>query len=224
MTGRPASLIPTGQEKLSRPHYFRRAAGCTAANPRRRTSQSPVKPWETLAGARPWPDIRHRGASTRPSPAPADVHRRPAVRPPQPLAATHRPMPAHGIRHTSAPENPGVLGVWIRHVGVEPLVSLARCLSLSRTGCRRASRLLMTDTLSGRRQPLGFRCRVTADVDPPAGQAGGKPGVLSFLADGEGQLVVRDDDARGLGPLVDDPYGNNLRRRQSIPDEARRVL
>src|SRR5262245_685864 len=42
------------------------------------------------------------------------------------------------------------------------------------------------------------------DVDPPAGQPGGQPGVLSFLADREGQLEVRHDDARRLRLLVDD--------------------
>lgn len=42
------------------------------------------------------------------------------------------------------------------------------------------------------------------DVDPPAGELGGEAGVLAFLADGEGELVVRDHNAGRAGCLVRD--------------------
>ena len=37
------------------------------------------------------------------------------------------------------------------------------------------------------------------DVDAPTGQAGGQTGVLAFLADGQGQLMVGHDDLGGTG-------------------------
>ena len=45
---------------------------------------------------------------------------------------------------------------------------------------------------------LGLDLALALDVDLPAGQLGGEAGVLAFLADGQRQLVVRHDDARGL--------------------------
>ena len=45
---------------------------------------------------------------------------------------------------------------------------------------------------------------VAVDVDAPAGQPGGQPGVLAFPADREGQLEVRHDDPGRLGGRVDD--------------------
>ena len=44
----------------------------------------------------------------------------------------------------------------------------------------------------------GRGLRIAVDVDAPAGQAGGEPGVLPFPADRERQLEVRHDDPDGL--------------------------
>ena len=44
--------------------------------------------------------------------------------------------------------------------------------------------------------------RQALDVDMPAGQAGSQAGVLALLADGQGQLVVGDDDGGVVGVLV----------------------
>jgi hypothetical protein len=45
---------------------------------------------------------------------------------------------------------------------------------------------------------------VRDDVDPPAGELGRQARVLAFLADGEGQLVIRNHDAGGAGCFVRD--------------------
>ena len=44
---------------------------------------------------------------------------------------------------------------------------------------------------------------VGLDVDPPASQPGGETDILPFLADGQRQLVVGDDDLRDPGLQVD---------------------
>ncbi len=61
------------------------------------------------------------------------------------------------------------------------------------------------------------------DVDAPSGELAGQPGVLPLLADGEGELVVGDDDRRGLLLVVDDhlPHAG---RRERLGDEACRVV
>src|SRR4051812_41126032 len=66
--------------------------------------------------------------------------------------------------------------------------------------------------------------RVAADVDPAAGQPGGQAGVLPLLADGQGQLVVGDDDPHRLGLRVDDTGAGDPRRAQRGGDERRGVL
>ena len=65
--------------------------------------------------------------------------------------------------------------------------------SSSSTCLRRAAR-----PRSGRRH-AGLR----ADVDPPAGQLGGKTRVLALLADGKAELPLGDDDVGDLVLLVD---------------------
>src|SRR5690606_26708145 len=64
---------------------------------------------------------------------------------------------------------------------------------------------------------------VGADVDLVAGQPGGEAGVLALLADGEGQLVVGDDDLGGLGLLVD-PHLLHLGGTERLGDELGGVL
>ena len=53
-----------------------------------------------------------------------------------------------------------------------------------------------------RRRLLRLELGLALDVDPPAGQAGGQPGVLALLADGERELEVVDDDRRAVPVLL----------------------
>ena len=59
--------------------------------------------------------------------------------------------------------------------------------------------------------PSGRHLRVGPDVDTPAGEARGQPGVLAFLADRQRQLVVGDHDASCPRLLVDDDHLAHLR-------------
>ena len=61
---------------------------------------------------------------------------------------------------------------------------------------------------------LGF----TLHVYFPAGQAGGQPDVLPPLADGQGQLFVRDYDFHGPVDLIDD-HPDDFRRRQGVANK-----
>ena len=61
------------------------------------------------------------------------------------------------------------------------------------------------------------------DVDAPAGELARETGVLSLLADGEGELVVGDDDGRRLLLVVDD-HLTHARRRERLGDEPGRVV
>ena len=75
---------------------------------------------------------------------------------------------------------------------------------------------LFAPTLAGE---FGLR----ADVDPPAGQAGGQAGVLALAADGQCQLVVGNDDRR-LARLVVDEYLPHPRRREGLGDKPGRLV
>ena len=65
---------------------------------------------------------------------------------------------------------------------------------------------------------------VGPDVDPPPGEARSEAGVLALLADGERELVVRDDDARRAVELVDHGDGGDLRRRQRVAHQLGGVV
>src|SRR5208337_3790928 len=60
------------------------------------------------------------------------------------------------------------------------------------------------------------------DVDLPAHQSGSQSYILTPLANGQGQLVVRDDDLHGLGDLVQDD-ATHLSRGQGIGGELGRI-
>ena len=60
------------------------------------------------------------------------------------------------------------------------------------------------------------------DVDLPARQPRGEAGVQALLADRERELVVRDDDGRLLGLVVDVDLAD-ARGRERLRDEARRL-
>src|SRR5215213_8636768 len=66
---------------------------------------------------------------------------------------------------------------------------------------------------------LGLR----ADVDAPAGQAGGEPRVLALAADRQRQLVVRHDHGR-LAVLVVDEHLAHARGAQRLGDEPGRLV
>src|SRR5262249_58520470 len=57
------------------------------------------------------------------------------------------------------------------------------------------------------------------DLDVPAGEPGGEPDVLSLAADGQRELVVRDDHARDLLLPVELQAGE-LRRAQRVGDQV----
>src|SRR5215207_6855447 len=61
--------------------------------------------------------------------------------------------------------------------------------------------------------------RLGADVDAPAGEAGGEPGVLALAADRQRELVVGHDDGRLLVLVVDEHLAHT-RRAQRLRDEA----
>src|SRR5450759_1943350 len=67
-------------------------------------------------------------------------------------------------------------------------------------------------------------CDVGPDVDPPAGQPRRETRVLTFAADREAQLVVRNHDTGRSGARVHDLDARHPRRRQRGGDELRRVL
>ena len=60
------------------------------------------------------------------------------------------------------------------------------------------------------------------DIDVPARELRREPHVLAAPADGERQLLVRNDDLDAVGVLVEHDLGD-LGRRQRVDDEARRV-
>src|SRR5215472_9917004 len=76
--------------------------------------------------------------------------------------------------------------------------------------------------------PLRARCRLSRipgirrirpDVDPPPGQPGCQPRVLPFLADDQGQLVVRDHDAGLAGIAVNHVNAGHPGWGQRVRDE-----
>src|SRR5215213_9981219 len=75
---------------------------------------------------------------------------------------------------------------------------------------------------SGALGPRGLGVR--ADVDAPAGELGRQAGILALLADRQGELEVGYDDAGRPGGLVDQRHALDLRRRQRVGDELRRVV
>ena len=72
----------------------------------------------------------------------------------------------------------------------------------------------------GRRRRLA-RLLVGADVDAPAGEAGGEPGVLALLADRERELEVGDDHARGAASRSTTSTAGDPGRRQRVARRAR---
>src|SRR5690606_33672419 len=138
----------------------------------------------------------------------------------RPHVTTRRPTPVADTRHTDGPVRFRPHVASNSAVGVAPQPSLDLGQSVSGTGrCRMP--------LLGRVHVLllpGFGGRITANVDPPPGESGREPRILTFLTDCQRQLEVRHDDPGRLGPLVDHVDRYNLRGRQSIPDETRRVV
>ena len=61
------------------------------------------------------------------------------------------------------------------------------------------------------------------DVDFPTRELSGEAGILTFLADSQRQLIVRNDYARNLLGFVNG-NGYNLGRAQRVSDELRRVF
>ncbi len=57
------------------------------------------------------------------------------------------------------------------------------------------------------------------NIDAPAGELGREADVLPLLADGQGQLLVRDDQLHGVVLGVDQHPGD-LRRGDGVADEA----
>jgi hypothetical protein len=75
-------------------------------------------------------------------------------------------------------------------------------------------RVLVAPAAHRRRLGRGLALRglvVAADVDPPARQSGRQPGVLPFFPDGQRQLEIRDEHARGARIGVDDAHRHDLR-------------
>src|SRR6185436_7414996 len=87
-----------------------------------------------------------------------------------------------------------------------PCVGLAADGSVATDRSPPVYRLVLTVSAS-----VGPRClisssgrRVRTNVDAPAGQLGGEPGILALLADSQRQLEVRDDHPGGTQHRVDD--------------------
>ena len=85
----------------------------------------------------------------------------------------------------------------------------------SRGSGRRRPRLLLVAALGLLLGELGLG----ADVDAPAGQAGGEPGVLALAADRQRELVVGHDHRRLLAVVVDQHLAH-ARRAERLGDEA----
>src|SRR6478735_1703458 len=85
-------------------------------------------------------------------------------------------------------------------------------------------RLLRCISRPGRTSLIAVARGVGDDVDAPPGQLGRQAGVLALLADGQGQLVVRDHDPGGARGLVRDGDRIHARRRQGAGNEGCRVL
>src|SRR5690606_15097952 len=66
--------------------------------------------------------------------------------------------------------------------------------------------------------------RVRTYVDSPPGEARREAGVLPFLADRKGELVVRHGHARHPSIAVNYLYMRNPCGRQGIPDKLRRIV
>src|SRR5690606_21772050 len=76
-----------------------------------------------------------------------------------------------------------------------------------------------------RRRPSPVAGRlVRADVDTPAGEPGGEPGVLALLADRQRELVVGNDHPGGAGGGVDHLHRGDPGRAQRVAHELRGVL
>src|SRR5204863_4135575 len=69
---------------------------------------------------------------------------------------------------------------------------------------------------------LGRELGVGLDVDLPAGQTRGEAGVHALLADRQRELVVRHDDGRVAGVVVEVDLAD-ARGRQRLRDEPRRL-
>ena len=76
--------------------------------------------------------------------------------------------------------------------------------------------------IGGRGLGLGDR-HVTPDVDPPAGQAGGEPGVLALAADRQREHPLGHRHARDPVLLVD-VDGDDLGRAERVRDEQARIV
>ena len=97
-----------------------------------------------------------------------------------------------------------------------PTGSISSAISPSMLGCDELLSLLLFGDLferAGLQHPLRLEerelrhLRLALDVDLPAGEPSGQPGVLPFPADGEGELVIGNDRAGGLFGLIGvDPY------------------
>src|SRR5699024_8150510 len=82
-----------------------------------------------------------------------------------------------------------------------------------RAGCaqhRGGMRHTTPPGLSGLRGLRGLGVLVRADIDLPAGELRGQPGVLAVLADGEGELVLGDHRANRPADLVDHHHAADL--------------
>ena len=55
---------------------------------------------------------------------------------------------------------------------------------------------------------LLIRLRLAAGVDAPAGEAGGQSNVLTLASDGQGELLIGDDDLHAVGLLVQQDLGD----------------
>lgn len=175
----------------------------TDATPLRRAARGRVAPEGTPGGAPPGRDRPGRGVRTHPGRAAYREDREHTV-PVPPRSAADRPWPlAACTPHRCAQ---GMRG----HASGQTPLSLPPRTDLTPPGEKSNSCLLQADVISATHGrdlfpgTLPGLLRVRTDVDPPAGEPGREPGVLSFLADRQRQLVVRHGHPGGAGGHVDD--------------------
>src|SRR5215217_7253106 len=182
-------------------------------NPRRATAASQ----HAVVGCTqaPRPGARASGSGTT---APSTVAKRCRR-----SRGSRAPQPAQRLigADLCGPDYVGVL-VLERLVAVEPAVAgvgqcgvRAAAAVAEDRGAAAADLLLLVGAVG----LLLGELRLGADVDAPAGQAGGEPSVLPLAADRQRELVVGHDDGRLLVLVVDEHLAY-ARRAERLRDEA----
>lgn len=179
------------------------------ATPLCRAAPGRAVPAGTPGGVPPGRDRPGRGVRTHPGRA-AYREDRGRMRPRSSRSAGDRSWPpAPGTPHRCAQ---GMLGraSGQTQLSLPPRTDLTPLGQRSNGCCRKPSDLRLGSIPGAARSPGvtrslgGGRLGVGPDVDPPAGEPRGEAGVLSFLADGQRQLVVRHGHPGGARGQVDD--------------------